>query len=191
MNRLTCTSPIATSAMLAYWFAEDVATEALAEEHLMGCAHCSARLEKLLQLGDGIRQAIRDGKFHGVFSNAFLGHLRANGVRVREYHLQAGGSVACTIAPDDDLVVSHLRAPLADVQRLDLVFLDLASGQELRMADVAFDPAAEEIVLAPNSHALRALGSASQQLRLMAVTDGSEREIGRYTFNHYRFTTGA
>jgi len=191
MNDSACRSAIPVSVLLGYWFAEDVAAESTTEEHLMGCAHCSEGLEKLVRLGGGIRQATRNGKFHGVFSNAFLRNLRADGLRVREYHLQAGGSVACTIAPDDDLVVSHLRAHLADVQRLDLVFLDLASGHEQRLTDVAFDPAAEEIVLAPNSHALRALGAASQQLRLVAVTEGSEREIGRYTFNHYRFTAGA
>jgi hypothetical protein len=174
---------------MAYWLGESVAEEATIEEHLMGCPHCSARLESLVRLGQGIRRVTRAGNFHGVLSAAFVEELRNDGLRVREYRLHPGGSVACTVAPDDDLVVSYLSAPLRDVQRLDLVFEDPGSGHELRLADVAFDPAAGEVVLAPGTAALRAFDTGPRRARLIAVHDGVEREIGCYTFNHTRFET--
>jgi len=84
------------------------------------------------------------------------------------------------------LVVSWLAAPLHDVQRLDLVFEDLVAGHALRMTDVAFDPAADAVVLAPNTTALRAFDSGPRRARLIAVQDGVERELGSYTFDHTR-----
>jgi hypothetical protein len=72
-------------------------------------------------------------------------------MRVRAYRLQPGGGVNCTIAPEDDLVIAHLHTPLTGVRRLDLVLDDVKSGAHWRAEDVAFDPAADEVVMAPNS----------------------------------------
>jgi hypothetical protein len=187
MSEPTCIRAIPTSALLAYWMGENVAEEAAIEEHLMACSHCSARLESLVRTGQEIRRATRAGNIHGVLSAPFVEALRKDGLRVREYRLQPNTSVACTVTPDDDLVVSYLYAPLRDVQRLDLVFEDLVAGHELRMTDVAFDPAAEEVVLAPNTSALRAYDTGPRRARLIAVQDGVERELGTYTFDHTRF----
>jgi len=186
MNEPVCIRALPTSALLAYWMGEHVAEEAATEEHLMGCAHCSARLETLVRLGRGIRRATRAGNFHGVLSAPFVEALRRDGLRVREYRVPRNGSVACTVTPDDDLVVSYLGAPLHDVQQLDLVFEDLVAGHAVRMTDVAFDPAADEVVLASNIAAVRAFDSGPRRARLIAVQDGVERELGSYTFEHTR-----
>jgi hypothetical protein len=187
MNSASCASPLPTTTLLAYWLGEDVASEAVTEEHLMACAHCSQRLEALARVGRGLRDATRGGRIHGVFDASFVKTLQADGLRVREYHLEPGGSVACTVAPDDDLVVSHLHASLRGVTRLDLLFDDVDAGQSWRLADVAFDPEAGEVVLAPNTLMLRALDRATLHARLVAVQGEAEREVGRYTFNHSRF----
>jgi hypothetical protein len=187
MSDLRCIKEIPTSGLLAYWLGESVAEEAAVEEHLMACPHCSARLEKFVRLGQGIRRATRAGQFHGIVSASFVDDLRDDGLRVREYRVQSGGSVACTVTPDDDLLVSRLQASLHGVQRLDLVFENLDSGFRQHLEDVAFDPDADEVILAPNISALRDADSSLQQMRLIAVQDGVEREIGTYTFNHTRF----
>lgn len=181
-----CTRRIPTSTLLDYWFGEAAADEAAVEEHLMGCRYCSSRLRALAQVGDGIRHAARAGQVHAVLSPAFVEQLRADGLRLREYRLQPGGSVACTVAPDDDLVISHLHASLRDVQRLDLVLEDLTTGMTLRMPDLAFDPAQDEVTIAPNTAALRALEASTHRMRLLAVQGDSERELGAYTFHHSR-----
>jgi hypothetical protein len=154
------------------------------EEHLFGCENCGARLREIVQLGEGIRRVTRAGGVHAVLTAEFIRRLQGSGVRVREYRLQPGGSVNCTVAPEDDLVIAHLHAPLAGVQRLDMVLDDVPSGAHRRAEDVAFDPAADEIVMMPNVMGLRQLGVATQRARLLAVEREGERVIGEYTFNH-------
>jgi hypothetical protein len=187
MSEPTCIRAIPTSSLLAYWLGESVAEEAATEEHLMDCAHCSARLATLVRVGQGIRGATRAGTFNGVLSDAFVDALRRDGLSVRTYRMPAGGSVACTVTPEDDVVVAYLEVSLRDVQRLDLVFEDLPSGTALRMSDVAFDPAADAIVLASHIAMLREFDTGMRRARLIAVQDGAERELGTYTFNHTRF----
>jgi hypothetical protein len=112
----------------------------------------------------------------------FVQQLKQAGMRVREYHLQPGGSVNCTVAPEDDLVVSHLAAPLRDVQRLDLIFE--GEGWRQRLQDIAFDPASGEVVFVPSVAELRKMGVSANRAHLVAVGPGAERVIGHYTFNH-------
>ena len=188
MNGPVCTAVVPVATLAAYWLGElDAANETELEEHLFGCAHCSGRLRSIVQLAEGIRRATREGRLHAVLSASFVRRLKEDGLRVREYRLQPGGSVACTVTPSDDLVVAHLHAPLRDVRRLDLVCDDLTAGTHVRLQDVAFDPASEEIVLASNVMELRKLASTTQRMQLVSVEDAAEREIGTYTFNHSRY----
>ena len=104
-------------------------------------------------------------------------------MRVREYSLDPGGSVACTVTPDDDLVVAYLHAPLRDVRRLDVLIDNTTSGKH-RVNDVAFDPAANGLVAVTSTSYLRTLGHSQHRVRLVAVDGVDERVIGDYTFNH-------
>jgi hypothetical protein len=181
----TCTAPPPVTALLAYWLGElEGAREAELEEHLFGCETCSAYLREIVQLGEGIQRVTRAGGVHAVLTAEFVRRLQASGLRVREYRLQPGGSVNCTVAPEDDLVIAHLHARLKDVQRLDLVLEDETSGARWRAEDVAFDPAAGEVVMATKMTELRQLGSATLRAQLLAVERENERVIGEYTFNH-------
>lgn len=185
MSVVPCTAPTPVATLIAYWLGElDGVREAQLEEHLLGCEACSANLGQLVRVGEGIRHATRAGSVHAVLPAAFIQRLQASGVRVREYRLQPGGSVNCTVAPEDDLVVAHLHAPLRDVQRLDLLFDDVTSGARWRVEDVAFDPAADEVALASNTTDLRRLPVTTQHLQLVAVERAAERVIADYTFNH-------
>jgi hypothetical protein len=185
VSETTCTAPTPVATLIGYWLGELEGThEAELEEHLFGCGTCSARLRQVMQLGEGIQRVTRAGGVHAVVTAKFIRRLQTTGVRVREYRLQPGGSVNCTVAPEDELVIAHLHAPLADVQRLDLVLDDVTSGARWRAEDVAFDPTAAEVVMAPNVTELRQLSVTTQRVRLLAVEPGSERVIGEYTFNH-------
>ena len=184
-----CASPIPDTALAAYWLCEmDAPENAALEEHLFGCAYCTARLQKFAALGAGIRRATLAGATHAVLSAAFVRKLKDDGLRVREYRLQPNTSVACTITPDDDFVVSHLHAQLDDVQRLDLVFEDPATGFRHRLEDLAFDRNAEEIVVASNTRFVRAMETSTRLMRLLSVQPDGDRELGTYTFNHSRYT---
>ena len=170
--------------MLEYWLGELAAADELRlDEHLLACAACSERLSTIVDFGAAIRSELLRGSFSSVLPAPFIRGIKEAGLRVREYDLEPGGSVNCTIAPDDDLVVSHLHASLRGVRRLDLVLDDPTAGT-LRLSDVAFDPAVDGVTLVPSVPYLRTLGHAQLRARLLAVEGVDERVIADYTFNH-------
>jgi len=185
MTRAACTTPASTQALLAYWLGElEESQENRLEEHLFACAACSERLRTVVELGAAVRNELLRGDFGFVLPPAFIRRLKDAGLRVREYDLEPGASVNCTVTPDDDLVVAHMRAPLRDVRRLDLVIQDSVVGS-MRANDVAFDPAADGVTMVPSVAFLRTLEHAQQRVRLVAVEGVDERVIADYTFNHY------
>jgi hypothetical protein len=184
MNPPSCASPLSVASLLEYWLGEmDAAREIQIDEHLLGCGRCSANLQSVIEIGGGIRAAVRAGGFHGVLSNAFLKRLAAHGLRLREYRVAPNRSVNCTVAPDDDLLVARLEAPLAGIERLDLEHLS-PDGEVERLRDLPFDVAAGEVVIAPAIERIRALPASITRMRLLAVAPSGERLVGEYTFHH-------
>jgi hypothetical protein len=182
MTSASCPTP--PQDLLAYWLGEsDEADELRLDEHLFACAACSARLRAIVDLGAAIREELLRGTFSFVTSAPFIRSIKNAGWQVREYDLAAGGSVNCTVTPDDDFVVSYLRAPLRDVRRLDVVIDDTTSGKH-RWNDVAFDPAADTLAAVTSTAYLRTLKVSQQHIQLVAVDGADERVIADYTFNH-------
>jgi hypothetical protein len=151
---------------------------------LFACAACSSRLSALVDLGRAVRGTFVEGWLNIVLPDAFMRRIKGAGFRVREYDLAAGGSVACTVTPDDDFVVSYLRAPLGGVRRLDVLIDNDVSGKH-RAADVVFDSSADTVVAVTSTAFLRTLKHARQRVRLVAVEGVEERVVADYTFNHY------
>jgi anti-sigma factor RsiW len=171
--------------LVAYWLGElEPVQEQRLDEHLFACAACTERLRKLVALGGEIRGALARGALSIVLPEAFLRRVQEGGLRVREYALEPGSAVDCTITPDDDLVVAQLRAPLRGVRRLD-VLIDSSVAGQLRAQDVPFDAEAETVVAVTSSAFLRTLRHAQQRVQLVAVEGAEERVLGDYTFNHY------
>ena len=182
---MTCSAPIDFEMLVAYWVGElRLEDEVPLEEHLFGCACCTARLEDLAALAAGVRTVVENGRVTLVVSAAFVASLRDAGLRLREYRVGPGGSVNCTIAADDDAVISRLGAPLAGVQRLDLVRVRDGVPSEARVTDVPFDAASGEVLVVPPAAWLKTMAAFTMQMRLIAVDETGEREIGEYTFNH-------
>ena len=126
----SCADPVPLATLLAYWLDElDEAQEGMVDEHLLGCDHCSASLQPLVDTAGEIRAAVRGGEVRAVLTDAFVNKLAAQNVRLREYRVEHNGSVNCTVAPEYEVLVTRLRAPLAGIERLDVDFLD-ADGQE-------------------------------------------------------------
>ena len=183
MTRPAC--PTQPQELLEYWLGElDKEAELELDEHLFACAACSERLRALVDLGAAIRGELTRGTLNIVLPEPFLQRVKDAGLRLREYTLKPGGSVDCTITPDDDLVVSYLHAPLRDVRRLDVLIENSVAGK-LRASDVPFDPEADTVVAVTSSVFLRTLRQAEQRVQLVAVDGTAERVIASYTFNHY------
>jgi hypothetical protein len=173
----------AQNTLLSWWLDELEETAAAeVEEHLFECDECAARLREILRLGAAIKQTLLDGRISTAVTPSFVARLRDDGSRLREYAPEAGGSVCCTIAPQDDFVISHLRATLEGVRQVD-VEID-ADGQTHRLVHVPFDPASGEVTLIPPTVLLREMGTSTHRMRLFAVTPDEQRLLGEYTFEH-------
>jgi len=185
MNTPSCSSPLDWPTLLAYWLGEqDPAAEARTEEHYLGCETCSRRLEELASLAQGVRAVMQTGAFNAVLTEHVVQLQKERGQQVRTYHVPRNGSVNCTIAPEDDLVVAHLEAPLADIARLDLVFIGPDGAFELRREDIPFVPESGNVLVATSTAILRTLPASTLRVRLLSVDDHDQRVIGDYTFNH-------
>lgn len=182
---MTCANPIDFESLVAWWLGElPEAREATLEEHLFGCAHWGRELEGLVALASGVRAAVQQGRVGLVVSEPFVRAMREAGLRLREYEVDPGGSVNCTIRADDDAVVTHLRAPLAGVQRLDVVQMRGGGEPDLRLADVPFDAKTGEVLMIPSPAWLKTMPAFAMRMRLITVGEEAESEIGEYTFMH-------
>lgn len=180
-----CAAPIPFAALIEYWCGElDPEAEARIEEHFLGCEDCSATLEALAALAEGVRAAFAEGAVHAVISASFLDAMKQRGLRLREYPVAPGGSVHCTIAAGDDAVISRLTASLSGVTRLDLVSIDERGEPRFRLEDVPFDPSAGEVLFCPAAAPLKQLPAYVERFRLLAVEQHGERALGDYTFIH-------
>ncbi len=183
-----CNEPIELETLAAWWLGELAEGEsARIEEHVFACAQCSRRAEWLAALSEGVRGAVRAGRVGTVVSAPFLARMKAEGMRLREYLLEPGGSVNCTIYADDDALITRIRAPLAGVKRLDaLQVMEVAGTRELemRLEDVPFDPGAEEVLFLPPTAWVKQAPAHTFRVRLVSVDDAGERPLGEYTFLH-------
>lgn len=172
--------------LLAYWLGEtdDARTEAI-DLHLLGCDPCGRTLDELVALGDAVRRAFDAGLVHAFVGAPFVQRLIDEGRRVREYRLAPNGSVNCSAAPEDEVLVARIQAPLEDVERVDAVLrLSFAQDAEYRAEDIPFDPASGEILMVPKIAIVRGLPAHVLTVRLMAHGEGPERTIGEYRLNH-------
>lgn len=185
MNASVCASPLDWHTLLEYWLGElDRESEARIEEHYLGCAACTRRLEQLAALARGVRELTRQSGVNMVITERFSHRLSEDGLHVREYRVPLNGSVNCTVGPEDDIVVARLEAPLGGVKRIDMT-CDLGVGEtEQRQEDIPFIAESGGVVFAWRIDALRALPASTVRVRLLAVDEKGERPVGEYTFNH-------
>ena len=178
---------LSVDALLEYWLHDDAPAVSVdaADEHLMQCDACGQALDELIALGEGVRTAFRAGAVSAVTTSGFVQRLAGQGVRLREYRLPVNGSVNCTVAPEDEVLVTRLRAPLAGIERLDVDFLD-ANGQSIRrLRDVPFDPAAGEVVITQQIQVVRAMPATTVRYRLYDMASPSgERLVSEYALHH-------
>jgi hypothetical protein len=185
MTLSRCKTPLAPALLADYWLEELASTdEERVEEHLFACAECSGELEGLVEIIEVIRDLTRKGAVGVVLSEPFLERLRREGLSVRQYRVDPGGGVACTITPQDDLVISRFAADLSGAKRVDISSCDAEGNEQARVCDVPLTRMRDEVVFSQSTDALRALGRERLRVRLIAVDDTEERLLGEYTFDH-------
>ncbi|HKE44961.1 MAG TPA: zf-HC2 domain-containing protein [Steroidobacteraceae bacterium] len=185
MSLHSCGALIPSSRLMEYWLGEVTgAEENTLDEHLLGCDECSQRLRELVELGVRVRSLARRGGVQAVISNGLVERLAREGARIREYSVFPNGSVNCTVAPEDDVLVSRLHAPLAGVERLDLVFADTIAPGEQRVVEIPFDAESDSVLVMPSLDEVRKRPAYTARMRLVAVGSQGEKVLGEYVFHH-------
>ena len=192
VGSMSCATPVDAAVLGDYWLASLPEPEEQAvEEHLFTCDECGIRLREVISLLQGIRDLAREGSMVMVVSDAFLKRVAEEGMRVREYAVPAGGSVACTVTAEDDFLVGRLNADLSAAQRVDLCFCDEHGLERVRLADIPFDAASGSVAFQESITYAKAAASETMLARLVTFDDsGSERLLGEYAFHHTRTLPG-
>lgn len=189
MNR-PCPTPLPLEALIAYERKELAARdEAQLEEHFFGCASCAAKLAMVSRLGASIQELVEHGGVASTVTERLVEQAAEAGLQLRRYRLGPNEQVACTVAPDDDFVVTRLDLQVARDEQVDVVseYTDLASGatQTHLSEDVAVDRREGAVVILTPGSVIRSLPRTRVVLRARAVgPEGQERWIGPYTFDH-------
>ncbi len=190
--RAACSNPIEPDVLIDYWLAVlPSPDEEAVEEHLLTCDECGDRLRETIALAEGLRTLARSGSLVVVISDHFVKHAAEMGQRVREYAPSPGGSVQCTVAADDDLLVARLAADLGSATRVDLSWCDGQGVEYLRLADIPVRGDVGTVICQQSITMAKASPSNTLIARLVAVErDAGERLLGEYAFHHTRTIPG-
>lgn len=177
-----CASPIPLASVVDYWLGEHPGADEL-EEHLMTCAPCSARLERLATIAEGVRRLVRGGRLLLILTSALLARLEAEGVRIREHRVDPGGRTVCTAGPDDAFVSVCLSGDFRPGERVDVVIAD-PPEMARRLEDVPVDREGRRIIVVLPGAAIRPLPAHTAIVRVLGLGDEGERTIAEYTLDH-------
>jgi hypothetical protein len=187
-----CSQPIEAAVLMDYWLAAlpSPAEEAV-DEHLLTCDRCGDRLREAIALAESLQTLARSGSLRVVISDQFVKHASETGLRVREYAPPPGGSVQCTVAADDDLLVARLAVDLGGATRVDLSWCDALGFEQLRMTDIPVRGDTDCVICQQSITFAKASPSNTLIARLVGVdTEGAERLLGEYAFHHTRTIPG-
>ena len=151
-----------------------------ADAHVLSCSACAATLERLLSIGDGVRELVGRGAVRFSASKELADELESAGLLKRIYRFQPGDIVACTAVAEDVFVAAFLHAELANVTRVDVVF-DVPGMMTLRADDVPFDRERGLVIMLERGDFLRTLPTHVMKCEMM----GDGNVIATYTFNHH------
>jgi hypothetical protein len=169
-----------------YWTA-DIAADDIEriEAHVFACSACTELLADADLLRRGIGDVARTGGFQAFITDSLLNQFARDGVRVRTYAMDAGGSVQCAVWDDDDVLVTRLRADFSGVSAVDAV-LRLESGEEWgRTSDVPVPAGSRELIMALPAEFVRRAPEAPIHLTLRSTSASpDEAPLAEYTFDH-------
>ncbi|HUQ02206.1 MAG TPA: hypothetical protein VM261_06890 [Kofleriaceae bacterium] len=180
----TCAANVGLGALVDYWADRGVTDESL-EEHLYACDACTARVAWLADLGAMLPAALeRRGGRQLVLTTDAVAHLERRGVRLRQYHFPPNGEIACTVALDDDLLVSWIPVELADDEELDGVMVDPAGVELVRFESAPVDRAHKVFITAMPAEQILLLPDIKVRLRLTARSPRGTRDVRELVYNH-------
>jgi hypothetical protein len=145
-----CAAPLAWEQLIDYWAGDlDGAETDRIDEHLFGCAACSAESARVARIVQAFRDALPS-----VVSAEQVGALRARGLVVEENHFAPGQRQEVGFEPHVDILLHRLGGlDLARVERVQ-VTVRAESTQEVLAEDhfAPFDRERGEVLIACQRH---------------------------------------
>jgi hypothetical protein len=145
-----CAKPISWETCVAYWARDlDPEEEASLEEHVMGCATCTALSERVAGITESLRRLLPS-----VIDPERLRRLGSMGVPFQETRLLPGDRKAVRFPTGVDISVHRLGGlPLADVERVAVEVRVESSGRVIAdLPDVPFDRDDGAVLIACQRH---------------------------------------
>lgn len=191
-DRVICSNPIDIGVLADYWLGALAGSDEEAVElHLLDCDRCGDRIREVIALAEGLRGLAREGSLRMVVSDTFIRRTREEGLRIREYAPAPGGSVACTVTADDNLLIARLAANLSGARRVDLCICDERGVEQLRLPDIPVHSGASSVAFQQSITFAKAAPTYTMLVRLVTVDNaGDEHLLGEYRFNHTRSLPG-
>jgi anti-sigma factor RsiW len=168
-----------------YWTTDVSPDEAeRIESHVFACAACTELLAEADRLRRSIGAAARAG-FQAFVTDSLLNQLARDGVRVRSYVMDAGGSVQCAVWDQDEILVTRLRADFSGVTAVDAV-MQLDTGEEWsRASDIPVPEGTREVIMALPAALVRRAPDVPMRLSLRSSSASpGEAALAEYTFDH-------
>lgn len=179
------THPIPLAELIDYWLAELPGGRAEAlEEHVFECAECEARLDAVRASGEAIVALVRGGGLSGSATTALLNRFARDRLNVRQYTVEPGEVVACTVSPHDDFLITRFVVRDASPPRIDIAVFDDQQRQLRRVEDVAFDRRTGQVMTFLAARPVQSEPTERLHFVLVAPTPDGERVLGRYTLDH-------
>lgn len=144
-----CARPLSWAELTDYWAGDAPPEQQDAlDEHLMGCAVCTALSARVAAITETTR-----GMIPPIVTDAQIAALRRRGQVVLDNPMQPGERKEVVFPKSVDLLIHRLIMPLAQAERVR--FRMLEDGTERLLADipdVPFDRAAGTVLIACQQH---------------------------------------
>lgn len=148
------------------------------EEHFFGCDACASNARRMEQLVAQLSAALPP-----VLTPERRQALAARHPRMPAIDVEPGRRATIHLGGAQPVGVWVMHAPLGAVTRVDL---EARAGGALLfvLADVPFDAARGEVVLACQAHYSALADDTELRVRLTATGPGGERPVGEYILAH-------
>jgi hypothetical protein len=176
----SCAHPIPWATLVDYWAGElGEAETATLDEHLFGCAACSATSARVAAVTEAVREALP-----AVVSRARVDRLRASGLRVRENAFRPEVRSEVDFTRDTDLLIHRLEGlPLTDAARVDIRITSESTGALVSTLDsVPFDATEGTVLVACQRHYIALPHDTVMTLSIHAPS--APPRTARYTILH-------
>ena len=149
------------------------------EEHYFGCDACFERARHMQRFVAQLQASLPP-----VLTVARREGLEARRPELARVHVQPGEQATLTLGRTVDIGFWVMHAPLQDVTRVDFEARNASGEMVFALADVPFDPARGEVVLACQAHYRALPGARELHVTLVADEPGGRRPLGNYVLDH-------